>query len=80
MTGKALVKVTLKRRESWMQQHNIRQGTEAAPEVSHANEDRNRVLTARAQETQTGRKKSTEITIQMLLLSGENISSQQSLK
>ncbi len=39
--------------------HNIRQGTESAPEVSHANEDRNRTLTARAQETQTERKKST---------------------
>lgn len=58
-----------------MQQHKINQGTEAAPEVSYASGERRRVITAQARP-----RMSDEIIIRMLLLSGENISSQQSLK
>lgn len=33
-----------------MDQHNIRQGTVAAPEVLSANKERNRIITAQAQQ------------------------------
>lgn len=38
-----------------MQQHNIRQRNEATLEVASAYEERNRVITAQAQETLRGR-------------------------
>lgn len=61
-----------------MQQHNIRQGTEAAPEVSYASGERRELSQPKLKTLRL--RKSDEIIIQMLLLSGVNISSQQSLK